>query len=355
MLYDVATKDTIITFTTTIAWPYKVAESTLVGYWTRATGNDEPSEIDANAVLAAGQSGDVVCEQVADTECEQQWVLTISTAAGADSDVCNIAGTLEFSTGTLDCRDYDEVDECALEPSANFTIVIGKTDLCDKDASSADASAGLTHKLETFFDSALTQHQSIFQTGDLVYAKVTLNDPSSTIDAVTFSSIAIAASDDAALEDVLYAVASSSYGPVAPNEDYWFNKTMEIDTMLEPSADGSLVFSFRLVRLSGGVLESLSSASSSDLTKQLTITAALDILYHGNDNSVGKKRAVVVTNTVPTITHSQISFYDTELVDDLEPHNNDEALNEEFDLFGNSASTVAASFAVVAAAALILA
>jgi len=259
------------------------------------------------------------------------------------------------------CRDYTAVSLCQGSPSTNFTITIGNTDLCD-DAPNVDASAGLTTSLETYYDAALQIPQAIFQTGDMVYFKLAVRDPSSTIDQITFRSI-IVRSSDAVVEDDLYETENAGDLPSEATvfrADADFNITQEFRTpFLVPNAEGDLMFNFRLLRNKLQVVSALSSNSADDMTKQLTIEAVIDLLYHGNQVVT---RTFVATTNIPAMTHAQISFYDMgETEEELEPHANDANVAadaaDHASLFAASpASTVVAScVAVLAAAAVILA
>jgi len=259
----------------------------------------------------------------------------------------------------LICRDYTSEMACSGSPSTNFTIAIGKTDLCDENGKEVEASAGLSTGIETFYDSDRTVPQSIFQTGDMVYFKLSVKNPSSTIDQITFNQIRVYTSADSTVEDPLYHVINPGDLPSAAdvfNLDAQFNITQEYRDLsyLEPNAEGDLNFNFRLLRNHLNVVNTLSSVSADSMTQQLTVEVIIDILYHGN-----QKRTFVATSNVPAMTHTSISFYDMgENAEDLEPHTNDASAMDAShgSLFASPASTIAAScVAVVAAAAVILA
>jgi hypothetical protein len=154
-LYDVASKNTIISFTTTMAWPYTIHTTPITGTWTKSADNTATGTITATAVLNPTQPGELECDQTQDTECEQAWILTIQTLVGAGPQVCNLKGAISFDTGALWCRDYTTTGACAGAPDTTFGIQIGHTDLCD-DADDVDASKGLSATLESFYDAELT-------------------------------------------------------------------------------------------------------------------------------------------------------------------------------------------------------
>jgi len=360
-LYDVASKETIINFKSTMVWPYKIDDLTLPGTWFRAVGNNEPGNVIVDAVLNPMQPGEMDCDQTEDTTCEQSWILTIQTAAfpAPAPNVCNLKGKLEFTTFPLICRDYSAVGACQGAPQTNFTIAVGSTDLCDQNSKDTDASLGLSTGIETYYDADLQIPQSIFQTGDMVYFKLMVKDPSSTIDQITFNQIRVYTTADSGVEDMLYKVVNPGDWPSQAatfKVDTQFNITQEFrEPFLVPNAEGDLHFNFRLLRNHLIVVEDLSTISSDAMTQQLTVEAIIDILYHGN-----QKRTFVATSNIPAMTHTQISFYDMgETEEELEPHTNDASALDaaQGSLFAASpASTVAAScVAVVAAAALILA
>jgi hypothetical protein len=360
-LYDVASKNTIINFETTMAWPYQIdGANTLTGYWTKAAG--QAGDITALATLNTIQGGDLVCDQTQDTECEQSWVLTIDTDAG-ETQVCNLQGTIEFSTGKLDCRDLTTTGLCPGDPTTNFTISIGATDLCDN-APDVDASAGLVLALDTFYDEDLTVPQAIFQTGDMIYFKLTVTDPISSIDQITFNKIVV--KNTGGDHDDLYV--ASAPGSLALPEvattfdlDAQFNITDEMregeadSIVLAPGADGVLTFHFRLLRDKLQVVQDLSTPN--DMTEQLTIEATIDLLYHGNPIIANPtRRRSITTNQVPAVTQAHIAFYQTvaeeQELDDVVMTNE----VEEVSMFFSSAPVMMVATAVpaIVAAALLM-
>lgn len=357
-LYDVASKNTLITFETTIVWPYQIASADLVGTWKKASTNHDGGEIDATATLSAVQPGELECDSVQDTTCGQSWMLKIQTQPDPlVAATCNLQGLIEFTTGDLMCRDEETVFLCPGFPTTNFTISIGATDLCDGDHD-VDASAGLTHVLEPFYDSAYTVPQNTFQTGDMVYFKLIVNDPTSTIDAITFNQIDL--SDDLLVHtDNLYKVVTPGDLPTALTTTVLsaaqVNVTSEIrqpTAFVAPGNDAVITFQFRLLRNHLQTIGALSTANPNDMTKQLTVSATIDLWYHGN-----QKRTIVASGSLPSVSHSQISFYN--MPDVEEELENNVALEEadqamELSLFASPASTVVASFAAVAVAVAVL-
>jgi hypothetical protein len=359
-MYDVASKETIINFVTTMVWPYQVDNVELPGTWFKDISNNDPGKVAVRADLSTIQPGQLNCDQTEDTTCEQSWVMTIQTAAFAGfADTCNIKGKFEFNTAPLICRDYTNTDACSGSPSTNFTIIVGPTDLCDAHSKDIDASAGLSTGIETYYDADLTVPQSIFQTGDMVYFKLSVVDPSSTIDQITFNTIRVYTTADSSIEDALYATLAPGDDVAQAttfNLDAQFNITQEFRSpFLRPGDEGDLNFNFRLLRKHLQVISALSTVSSDAMTQQITVEAVIDILYHGN-----QKRTFVATSNIPALTHTQISFYDMgEDEVDLEPHANDAATVDaaQGSLFSASpaSAVVASCVAVVAAAAVILA
>lgn len=354
-LYDVASKNTIISFTTTMAWPYQIDDVTLSGTWKLSMDNTETGLVDAIAILNPTQPGELECDQVQDTECEQAWILTIDTLVGAGPQVCNLKGIIEFSTDPLLCRDYTTVDDCQGAPATNFTIQIGRTDLCDS-APDVDASAGINGVLESFYDEDLTIPQAVFQTGDMVFFKLTITDPVSSIDRITFAEVVVRSSSDVSINDELYEQTTPG-DPVDTSSTFLtaahFNITQEFRTpILYAKSKGELLFHFRLLRDVLNVVADLSSLTASDMTKQLTVEVTVDVAYHGNT-----KRSTVAT-TLPTTAHSQLTFYDLgDNVEEMQPHANDAIVEDDiFSGYFSPASTVVASvLAVAGAAALVLA
>jgi len=296
-------------------WPYQIDDIVLEGTWKIAAGSSETGPITARAQKDIS-GGEVVCTKDQDTDCEQSWILTIDTQPpGAPQQVCNLKGTLEFNTATLLCRDYlsptGTVSACPITPSTNFTIHLGKTDLCDV-APATDASLGLSETLESFYDSALTLPQAVFQTGDMVYFALTVTNPAATIDRITFNSIKV---DSVSLSapNVLYEVTTPGDVATFYLHTAKLNVTREIrETMVSPGETGLLTFEFRLLR---DVLDSISdsvlnSASAANLQKDVVVQVIIDIWYHGNDNSMKRSISFVPGAPLPAVSHAQIAYYD---------------------------------------------
>jgi hypothetical protein len=357
-LYDVATKNTIISFQTTIVWPYEIAAHTLIGEWKRRAG--QAGVISATAGLDSIQAGSAVCDGTQDTDCIQNWILTINTKPEQAVDqVCNLKGFLEFATGNLLCRDFANTIVCPQDPNTNFTISIGQTDLCDN-GPEADASAGLTNTLESYFDEEYSAPQNIFQTGDMIFFKVIVKDPVATIDEITFNEVLVRSNVDINKQDTLYKVSHPKDLFTDPNTvkltAVLFNITKEIrqpTDIISPGSEAVLLFSFKLYR-SLQALTTLSSADPEAQAQQLTVEVSLDLWYHGN-----QKKSIVATSAgaLPSTSHAQISFYDMgENTDELNAAENVITPIEEDQLFGSSAASVVASIATIATcAALILA
>lgn len=357
-LYDVATKDTIIEFRTTIVWPYKFNSTDIIGAWKKAVGNTEAGEVTAVAELSTYQSYLDVCNQVQDSECTQHWILTVNTEPQPNvlDQVCNLKGSVTFNTGHLLCRDFDSVIGCPGNPNTNFSINIGKTDLCDKDAKEADASAGLSHVLESYFDSEHQIPQNVFQTGDLIFFRVVVKDPVSTIDEITFNGITVTKADLTS-PDTLYQVQNpkDTFDNVNTVKltSVGFNVTQEVrqpeHDLVSPNTEAVLAFQFKLSR----ALQSLSALSSTvnDGAQQLTVSVTIDLFYHGN-----QKRTIVARSALPSVSQTQISFFDIEgETESLVPaDNNASPVDDEFDGLFSSASSLVASVAVVAVSALLL-
>jgi hypothetical protein len=183
---------------------------------------------------------------------------------------------------------------------------------------------------------------------------LTLVDPSSSIDSITFADIHVTG---ASASDSLY-VQPTAGDPVATATtflaDAEFNITQEFrQPILLANNEGKLMFEFRLLRNKLTSISTLATTTASDMTQQLTVEATVDIAYHGN-----MKRSTIAT-TLPAVAHHQLTFYDLEEVEELgEPHANDAVVEEDSfsNLFTAPASAVVASVVAVAGAvALVLA
>jgi hypothetical protein len=357
-LYDVATKNTIISFQTTIVWPYEIAAHSLIGEWKRRAG--QAGVISATAGLDSNQPGSAVCDGTQDSDCVQTWILTINTKPQQDvGQVCNLKGFLEFTTGNLLCRDFANTIVCPQDPNTNFTISIGQTDLCDN-GTEADASAGLTNTLESYFDEGYSVPQNIFQTGDMIFFKVIVKDPEATIDEITFNQVLLRNNVPPYHDDLLYKVETPKdlYTDTSTHKltAVLFNITQEIrqpTDIISPGSEAVLQFSFKLSR-SLVALNTLSSADPEAQAQQLTVEVLIDLWYHGN-----QKKSIIATSAgaLPSTSHAQISFYDMGTdTDELNADENVITPDWEEQLFGSSAASVVASIATIATcAALILA
>lgn len=330
----------------------------LVGNWTAAVGTGETGSVSITALIPVDprQSGQLVCDNTQDSTCEQHWIMTINTQPDINNPpVCNLQGLIIFNTMPLLCRDYSSLDYCQGSPNVNFSIAIGKTDLCDT-AKAVDASGGLSLLLETYYDADYQIPQSLFQTGDMVYFKLIVRDPSSTIDQITFSYIQMR-STDAGITDTDELFSQPTPGDplttATMHADVGFNVTEEFRTpYLIPNSDGELRFNFRLLRNHLNLVSALSSINADSMTKNLLVEATIDILYHGNQNN--KKREFAAQTIRPSITHTQIAFYDMEdEEEELTPHNNNDEFGDNNNAEGESLFDVsAASTSVVAPIAL---
>jgi hypothetical protein len=302
--------------------------------------------VSSSAVIASATyqlSGDE-CTQEQDSVCKQTWVLAINTKPGAAARVCDLNGQFNIATGNLDCRDYTTVQACQGNPTTNFTIAIGHTDLCDN-APDIDATKGLNGVLTPFYDADLTDARNVFQTGDMVYFTLAITDPLSTIDQVTFRSIDVRSSTVPTQHNLLYEVANAGDLPSAATTFYTqadFNVTQEVRGFsVSPGQTQSLAFNFRLNRKALNAISTLSTLTASDMTQQLTIEAVVDLMYHGNTKRSQQQtiramlgrpsRAMGGLDTFSA--HAQLSLYDT---GDNAGDSNEETvvLGESADLFG---------------------
>jgi len=159
-------------------------------------------------------------------------------------------------------------------------------------------------------------------------------------------------STDVTSVDKLYNVTAAGVLPGVPKPLIEFNITAEHRQPAEPlspGTNGELRFEFRLLRDKIAALYGLSSNTADDLTKQFTVEATIDIWYHGNSNPF--KRSLVADGPLPSVSHTQISFYDMGDAETDLAENNNNAVDEEplsLSLFASSAPTVAVSAAAVA-------
>jgi hypothetical protein len=343
-LYDVSTQNAIITFATTVLWPYKLDESSqLSGVWHKAIGNLATGNVSAVAIISADNS-DSLCDSTQDTTCEQNWILTINLQPDVNvAPVCNLAGSVKFSTSDLLCRDFTGAPQpCPDHPFTDFTIKIGKTDLCDN-GQVADASSGLAYVLESYYDQEYTLPQTIFQTGDMIYFRVSVINPLATIDAIKINKLLIWDEQRTTFES-LFDVATPG---VNKSE---LHITQEVDSLVPAGEPGYLAFYFRVSRNSVSGINLLNSlASAADLSRQLIVEATIDIWYHGNQ----KRATRVVAGPLPAVTHATIAVYNYEKTgDDIIVNNNNEVAGEDSSFWRSSASSSVASFLLIATLAL---
>jgi len=289
----------------------------------------------------------LVCTTDEDTDCEQGWVLTINTQpTGAPTQICNLKGTLTFSTQTLLCRDTSDASgllDCIAAPATNFTLKLGKTDLCDSHTKIVDTAGGMTESLETFYDRDLTLPQTIFQTGDMVYFALKVNNPAATIDTITFNTITVSTADQTLSNPtILYQVQHpgdypSTAGTVIKTQSQ-VNISQDVrDSLVHPGQDGLLAFNFRLLRKFIDSLVTLDSSTSDAMQKEIAVEVIIDIWYHGNDNSV--KRVFKTNAPLPAVAHAQIAYYLADMDDFSDDNTAVETGVEDYSSFSLSASS----------------
>jgi len=248
--------------------------------------------VTVTAVVTQATGGD--CTIDGETDCDQDWALALSSGAS-----CNIAGTIFFGSSSLECRDISPLAVCPGNPFTNFTITIGTTDLCDHSSDEIDASKGLTPTMTAFYDNAFTQVQTEFQTGDIVYFQITINDPTSTIDSLEFDDISVANSDGSNPVS-LYSLSGIEFQTL---------EELNGTEYLAAGVDGILEFQFRLLR---NIIPQLADLSAQDANIQLLVTATIDITYHGNS-----KRSVQASAPVGSLlaqSHLSIFHVDAEAI-----------------------------------------
>ena len=208
----------------------------------------------------------------------------------------------------------------------------------------------------------MTLPQSIFQTGDMVYFGLVVNNPASTIDMITFNQIVVYDVATQKQTTTLYKVSAPGVEPTDSTNTFdpnvLFNITSEVrgPNPVPPGTDAELDFEFKLLRSAIDALFSVSSVSSATMQKDLMVEVTIDIWYHGNDNS--RRRTFIASTShsgpLPSVEHTQIAFYDVDNTDiEQQP-----AVNEDIEETGNMFSAAAPSsssslvFAFVVASAI---
>jgi len=220
-----------------------------------------------------------------------------------------------------------------------------------------DASAGLTTSLESYFDSDFETPQNVFQTGDLIYFRLIVKDPLSTIDSITFNSIVVRNSE-LSNYDTLYHVLNPGDFSTTPTTTINTNAMVNVSEvrhpypLLTPNSDGILTFQFQLLRSALNVVNTLAALPNED-AQELTVEAMVDIWYHGNGPAsfpTITKRSDVSPSSYGShfsVSHVQIAFQDAES-DDL---NNEEGeivtLDNNAEVFSLFSSGAANNFCTV--------
>jgi len=215
-------------------------------------------------------------------------------------------------------------------PPALLSVTIGKTALCPEKA--IDASAQLSIKLQSYFDRHFEEPQDVFQTGDMIYFRVDIENPQATIDEVTFNAITINSQDIS--PDDLYFV-DEIRGNASWIQNIDFEVIEQITRPLSTNERGHLSFGFRLLRQSLNTVYTLLSANAG-ASGSLTVTVTIDILYHGN-----QRRSLQFSRSVSgdLLTESHV----------ITVTDNKDGVDENMDVDGeyNSAISTTSSFSVL--------
>eukprot|EP01112_Ceratiomyxa_fruticulosa_P022955 TRINITY_DN857_c0_g1_i2.p1 TRINITY_DN857_c0_g1~~TRINITY_DN857_c0_g1_i2.p1 ORF type:complete len:722 (+),score=142.64 TRINITY_DN857_c0_g1_i2:150-2315(+) len=290
--YDPLTKNVYITFRTRTQWPYKIADNNLSGDWESSAVpalNPMPT-IPSIASLSKPQPSDIECSTNPGEACIQQWTATIMVGSVTPC-VSNIQGLFTFE-GSLLCRDVNGETSCPSSISVPFSIIVGKTDLCDP-LTNLDASARSTYELISYNDFSLTDEVTAYQTGDTVFLAFVLTDPSTSIDSVTLSMLQLqtnSPNDNSVVLDTLY-TSTSGATPAAINCGFAIIKEASPNFPYPPNTPITLGLGFSLYTNYLDTVRQTTLAPGGSV--QVTTRVAVDIHYHGN-----KKRSLVFEGRV---------------------------------------------------------
>jgi len=216
-----------------------------------------------------------------------------------DGVLCRDSDSAEIDQPGANCNFTGSTGE--LEP-ALFSVRIGRTSLCAE--APLDTSVDMTYLLGSYSDSAFTEPQDVFQTGDMMYLTFDVTNPVATIDEITFNQVNILAGAGAsAVTDAVYWVAEPrGAGAYAANID--FTLISEVQQPISPNTPGRLALGFRLLRQSLKTVSTFIGVGSGD-SSPLVVQVTVDILYHGNQrrtvhlshdfNGATVSEAVIVT------------------------------------------------------------
>jgi len=273
MVYDVLTHDVILSFSTTLEWPY-IGIDTVSTTWTPLAGVTSVG----TPTLTTSLTSIVACSTDQDTTCVQNWQLTADFAAQ-----CDVAGTFTFAITTA-CRDIsgvDASDDACVVQNVTFTIKSGHTDLCD-DITPVSATDDATYTLVTYYDQNDDVRDS-FQVGDKVFVTLTGVNPKASIDSVMVNEVKVYVLGNEAINTVIFSRDTSF--TLAGVE---FNHT-DIETTVVAGEAIEIDLSFRLVR---NLMTSTVGLVTPTTPVQLVVEVTIDIDYHGNnkrnDNNINK-------------------------------------------------------------------
>lgn len=275
-VYDVTSGNVLAYIKTTAAWPYQLNPATPMFF----KADPVRAGVNVEIITLPNEEGDN-CNTKQDSTCVQKFLVRINVG-----DNCDIAGVYTFRD-TLYCRDVSSTDVAALcdvhTDPVEFTIRVKSTDLCDSEA--LDASKDMKTSLDAFFDQEFATRTSEFQTGDMIFWKLTIVNPQSSIDKVELNSVSLASSGPA---DVLLEEKEVTAVGVAVG----FNYTNALQVVY--SGDKvEVTFSHRYLR--SALINTINVLSNGVSSVDVETTVVIDIYYHGN-----QKRATMDISSAPT-------------------------------------------------------
>jgi len=261
-----------------VPWPYSL--STAAGATTVTVNNPALAGVTVtvtnipNSVLSCGYSQD--------STCSQEWQASISTDG-----YCDISSDYSFSDSLL-CRDVisgQPFGACISNPPATYVITIEPTDLCAPPAD--DVSSQTSYTLIPYTDPTHTTEAFTYTSGDVIYWVLSISDPLSTLNSITFNSIQMQLYNGqtgtvTGSPDVLL-----SNGAETPLGEEINLNPMNSVAVTNIGSTAILTFQVQLVR--ADLVNTVGQLSQSSTQLAVLTTVVADINYQGNS-----KRSVMM-------------------------------------------------------------
>lgn len=271
-VYDVASNLIYVSFTTTADWPYSLNKEN--SSFVNVVPAHEGVTVE---IVTVENQPEITCDFSQDSTCDQKWFIRVNS-----NGICDVGGVYTFSSSLL-CRDVNSTEEATNCPMwatpVQFSMKIAKTDLCAP--KELDATEKLTAELIPYFDAEHTEPSDTYQTGDMIYWKVVVNNPQGTIDLIEFEDIEMkligATEGDSSSIDIMFHTGMTTQQGLAAEL-----KTKDVKSAVAPGEPAILYMNHRVLR--NALSNTVGKLSGNDQSAvELRTYVTLNLHYHGND------------------------------------------------------------------------